>query len=336
MRKVAIIGAGQQGRSIAEALALQGEYGVSITDKDSAVLNKFSGLVNHENIKVFETSAQTVRDADIIILATPIDKFSSVLHEIAGHVKPGAIVTDVGSGKQKSIYEISQNLPDGAVYIPSHPIAGKAGVGPETGSADMYRNQSVVVIPQGPAKAEEQVVVQKMWGDMDARITPMSALAHDKLYGTISHFQHVIAFSQTLAGEDEKNSGSAEEDYQKAYNTLLDTTRIANASAPMWQAIFKDNKASIQEASNGFKARLEELKAALESETSDKLLGLIGQAHNFRQGIPEDRPREAIWSEFQDFSAEKKQTVMFRGKVCSTRLMRPARYRWQNGLQPPH
>lgn len=311
MKKVAIIGAGQQGRSLAEALAFAGKYSVSITDKDPGILERVSRLVDHENIHISETALGAVQDADIIILATPIDRFAGVLQEIQAHVKPGAILTDVGSGKQKSIFEISRNLPEGAVYVPSHPIAGKAGVGPETGSADLYKGQAVVVIPQGPAKAAEQVMIEQMWEGMGARITHMSALAHDRLYGTVSHFQHVIAFAQTLAGEDKAQSGQAEDDYKRAYNTLLDTTRISVASAPMWLAVFKDNKASIQQAAQGFKAQLSDLKTALASDNPDRLFRLIEESHNFRTGIPETRPRETVWSEVADFSDEKRQGLFF-------------------------
>lgn len=310
---------------MAEALALvRNEYGelkyqVSITDNNPETLAKFSALVAGENITVHASAVEAVQGADITVLATPIDRFSGVMQEIGSHMKPGAIVTDVGSAKVKSIEQIKDNLPNSAVYIPAHPIAGKAGVGPETGSADMYDGATVMVVRGGPRTVTQQVVVEQMWQDIGGKVTPMSAFEHDRLYGTISHFQHVLAFAMTLAGEDEARPGHADEDHMKSYNTMLDTTRISVASAPMWLAIFKDNKAAIQMAADGFKTRLAALKDSLEAHDPDQpgtLYDLLNDAHEFRTGIKQDRARETVQAEVADLQAEQLGTPHTRGAVA--------------------
>ena len=186
---------------MAQALALHGGYRVQGFDADENIRERFSSITtDNENIQIYDDMHAAVKNADIVILATPIDKFGSILQGLDGHIRDGAIVTDVGSGKQKSIEEINRNLPAGASYIPVHPLVGAAGVGPETGRADMYQDQPIIVVPGGAEK--EQAVIEQMWRDMGGRPEEMSAFAHDRLYGTISHFEHVIAFAEVLAGED--------------------------------------------------------------------------------------------------------------------------------------
>lgn len=303
-RKIAIIGTGQQGASIAKALSEAGGYEVSAYDANPDISKRFkaemAGFKNVTNHGQIETVAT---DADIIILATPIDKFGDVLDQLNGYAKDGVIVTDVGSGKQVSVKAMKEHALLGSKIIGAHGINGKDGIGPETSTADMYRNQSVVIVPNASAQ-DAQIEVEKMWKDMGGNITYMSPFTHDAFYGTISHFEHPLAFALTAVGQDTLMPNHASEDYKEAGNTVLDTTRISRASAPMWIAIFKDNNAAIQKAAQGFENKLTKLKQALQADSPDMLKSYLQKAHDFRSQIP-DRPRESVLAEAADIAEQK-------------------------------
>jgi len=114
------------------------------------------------------------------------------------------------------------------------------------------------------------------------------------------------------------------EDYKAGGNTLLDTTRIAQASIPMWQAIFRDNNGSILQAAQGFKTQIQTLKGALESNDRGALQNYLRKAHDFRSGIEEARPREAINGEVYDWArqsgAGEKEAINARPDSLATKF----------------
>ncbi len=299
MKNVAIIGTGQQGASIAQALSDAGEYEICTFERDEDSRAEFDILVSdRSNIKISNDIGSAVQNADIIVLATPMDHFGSVLNDISSDVKIGAIVTDIGSGKANAIEEIKCNLPENTIYIPAHPIAGKVNCGPNSSDPTMYKNATIVVIPQsGQAEVQSQKTIEKMWQDMGGNIAYMNAMTHDRLYGTISHFEHAAVFPLVAIGEKSKA------DYKKAGNYMLDITRIAGGvSADMWIPIFKDNNAAILLSAQGFVSQLNDLKAALNNNNPEDLEKLLSSAHEFRCNIPEARARENLYGEVYDIA----------------------------------
>ena len=294
--KVMVIGGGQQGASIARALN-GSEHDVGIFDQSNKALETFKTLENTESITIAHSIEDAVQDADLVILATPIDTFSSILKDNAAHFKTGAIISDIGSGKVKAIERIQSALPESLEYVPVHPINGKSKPGPENSDIDMYRNQTIVTVP-GHATEESYQRVAGIWEEMGGKVTEMDAETHDRLYGTISHFEHVVAFALTATLEDPNNPGHASKDFKNGGETLIATTRIAGGSADMWIPIFQDNKDAVLAAAGGFKEEISKLRAAL---TDGSLENKIRDAHEWRKDI-EDHDRESIKAEHADFS----------------------------------
>ena len=131
--KIAIIGSGQIGTSLALAMnEKMPETLVAAFDNDPAIAAELANVLKDSNaaaVTIAATLANAVREADIIILATPIDRFGDVLRDSRADLKQGAVITDVGSGKQKAIAQIMAALPHGTSYVPAHPANGKAGKG---------------------------------------------------------------------------------------------------------------------------------------------------------------------------------------------------------------
>lgn len=294
-----------QGASIAQALE-QSENGASIATYDISEQNRqdFQNVIGADSeIVIHDNIGAALENADIVMLATPIDTFGQILKDAGAHIMNGAIVTDVGSGKRKAIEEIQSALPKGASYVPAHPIVGKAQIGPKGSDANLFQGKTIVVVPENtPYDAQE--AIESLWKAAGAKIAHMNAETHDRLYGTISHFQHLVSFALMGAGED------AIEHYQKSGNTMLDITHFAQGKSPaMWIPIFQDNRDAVLAAGEGFMEQLSELKAALDANDHSSLQALVERAHAFRKAIPEDRKRESIAGEVQDIASEHRVSI---------------------------
>src|SRR5690349_6053368 len=119
--RIAILGAGLIGGSIARAACEAAAVGsVAVYDADASVRQRAHELGLGE---VRDTAAGAVLDADLVVLAVPVGAMASALTAAAPALKPGAIVSDVGSVKQAVIEAVQPLLPANVFLIPGHPIA---------------------------------------------------------------------------------------------------------------------------------------------------------------------------------------------------------------------
>ena len=88
-----------------------------------------------------------VAGADLVVLATPLSAYAEIAAQIAPALKPGAIVTDVGSVKQAVIRDVAPALPKGVHFVPGHPVAGTEHSGPEAGFAEMFDDRWCILTP---------------------------------------------------------------------------------------------------------------------------------------------------------------------------------------------
>src|SRR5262249_29390975 len=142
----------------------------------------------------FTTDPREIAGAGLVILSTPISQFGEAVKSVSPYLGGDTIVTDVGSAKQRSIETIRSALPQGAEYVPAHPLNGNAGSGPLTASDTMFDGKPVIVIPDQASKPAE-ASVKGFWESLGAKVTSMDAEKHDKLLGTMSHLEHAIMFS---------------------------------------------------------------------------------------------------------------------------------------------
>ncbi len=300
MSKVTIIGAGPQGTSLAFDFARQ-SYDVHVYDNNPDIRQEFlQQTTGRKNIHLYDDPNSAVKETDIVVLATPIDKFGVVLQDIGLTLKEGTIITDIGSAKVRAMQEIEDNLPQGCIYIGAHPIMGKAGVGPSSAEEGMYKDKTCVIVPAPEEFGRAQETVEKLWRDIGSEIAHMEAQDHDRLYGMISHFHHAVAFALTAMGEEPLLPGQATLDYSYGGNALLDITRISKSSVGMWVAIFIDNREFALEACQGFSKYLEFLKYNIEKNDLETLREGLGEAHRYARTIPEERKREGLLGEYFD------------------------------------
>ena len=138
-KRLALIGFGLIGGSIARAARAQGLVGEIVTtarsEKTRARVREL-GIVD----AVVESNVEAVKDADLVILCIPVGACGEVAREVAAELKPGAIISDVGSVKGAVVREMAPHLPAGVHFVPAHPVAGTEHSGPDSGFAELFVN----------------------------------------------------------------------------------------------------------------------------------------------------------------------------------------------------
>ncbi len=193
IQSVAIIGLGLLGGSI--GLAVQDRASDITTtgyDADADVRGKAAerGLVG----TVCTSASDAVAEADLVILCVPVGAMGSAAAEIAGHLKPGAIISDVGSSKQSVLEDLSAALP-GLTVIPAHPVAGTEQSGPEAGFATLFENRWCILTPPDGADEASVEALANFWRTLGSKIEIMDAEHHDLVLAVTSHIPHLIAYT---------------------------------------------------------------------------------------------------------------------------------------------
>ena len=153
--KVALLGIGLIGSSLAQAMRRAGLAAhIAGFARHHEALEKARSLGFADTLH--DTPAPAVRDANLVILATPVGAFGEIAKEIQSHLKPGAILSDVGSVKMAVIRDVSPFVPNGVHFIPAHPIAGTEQSGPDAGFAELFDGRWCILTP--PAGTDEASV----------------------------------------------------------------------------------------------------------------------------------------------------------------------------------
>ena len=190
---------------------------------------------------VTDDPAAAVVDADLVVLATPLSAYAAIARRIAPALKPGAIVTDVGSVKEQAIGDLRPVLPPGVHLVPGHPVAGTEHSGPESGFAEMFADRWCILTPlaDGDPAAVEKVTA--LWRLAKMRVVTMPAEHHDLVLAITSHLPHLIAYTivgtATALGDDLKSEVIA-----FSAGGFRDFTRIAASDPVMWRDIFIKNR----------------------------------------------------------------------------------------------
>ena len=193
-RRVALIGFGLIGGSIARAARAQGLASEIVTtarsEKTRARVLEL-GIVDH----VPETNAEAVKDADLVILCIPVGACGPVAQEIAPFLKAGAIVSDVGSVKGAIVREMAPHLPQNVHFVPAHPVAGTEHSGPDSGFAELFINRWCILTPPDGTDPTAVEALRAFWAGMGAKVEIMTPDHHDLVLAITSHLPHLIAYT---------------------------------------------------------------------------------------------------------------------------------------------
>ena len=281
--RVALIGLGLIASSMFWAMkrkGLAGEvtgYARSQATRDTA---RRIGLCD----RVCDTVLEAVEGADLVVLCVPVGAMGSVAAEIAGALKSGATVTDVGSVKRDVIENVGPVLPDNVHFIPAHPLAGTEHSGPESGFAELFDNKWCLLVPIEGTDPAAVATLRAFWEAMGANVDEMDADHHDLVLAVTSHAPHLIAYTMVGVADDLRRVTDSEVIKYSAAG-FRDFTRIAASDPTMWRDVFLTNKDATLEILGRFTEELFSLQRAIRTGDGDHLHDYFTRTRAIRRGI---------------------------------------------------
>jgi len=229
-------------------------------------------------------AAEAVQDADLVVLAVPVGAYADVAKAMAPALKPGAIVTDVGSVKESVVTELAALLPAHVSLVPGHPLAGTEHSGPEAGFADLFDGRWTILTPSEDADPKAVARIQNLWEAMGSSVDTMSAHHHDRVLAITSHLPHLIAF--TIVGTaDDLADDLKQEVIKYSASGFRDFTRIAASDPVMWRDVFLSNREAVLDILQRFNEDLTDLQRAVRRGDGHKLEELFSRTRAIRRGI---------------------------------------------------
>jgi cyclohexadieny/prephenate dehydrogenase len=281
--KIALIGIGLIGGSIALEARKRGlaKSIVAATRKPetAALANKLK-LVDHCGTD----PAQAVKDADLVIVCTPVGACGEAAKAIAPHLKPGCIVSDVGSVKQTVIADMAPHLPKTVHFVPAHPVAGTENSGPEAALLDLFQGRWTILTPLPDSDKAAVDKLEAFWKGLGSLVDRVDPGHHDRILAITSHLPHLIAYA--IVGTADDLGGHLNTEVLKyAAGGFRDFTRIAASDPTMWRDIFLNNREAVLEVIGRFQEDLFYLQRAIRWGEGDKLFELFTRTREIRRAL---------------------------------------------------
>jgi len=261
-QNIAILGIGLMGASLSLGLKKRGFSGriLGYARREQTRLQALESGVADD---VFADPAEAVREADIVVICVPIWTIAKLAEQIVPALKPGAVVTDVGSTKSELLKTMEPLFKDSAAhFIGSHPIAGSEKTGIEAGNPDLYEGRLTVVCP-----SEGALVISNLWKAVGSEVVEMSPEEHDAMLASTSHLPHMVAAALARSVADGDPSKKAD----FCGTGFKDTTRVASGSADMWVDIIDTNRAALEAELDRFHEELQGLIQILRNGNGDDI-----------------------------------------------------------------
>jgi len=282
--RVALIGLGLIASSMAHAMRANGLAAEIVGHAKSPETRAIARDLFCD--RVCDTAAEAVQGADLIVLAVPIGAMAAVAAEIAPHLKPGAVVTDVGSVKAAVVEAVAPHMPDGVQFIPGHPMAGTEYSGPRSGFATLFQNRWWLLTPNEATDPAALAKLRTLLEGIGAKVDTMDVAHHDLVVAVVSHTPHLIAY--TMVGvADHVRRVSESEIVQYSAAGFRDFTRIAASDPTMWRDVFLNNKDAVLDILGRFTEELFVLQRAIRMGDGDHLHAYFTRTRAIRRGIIE-------------------------------------------------
>jgi cyclohexadieny/prephenate dehydrogenase len=283
--RVALIGLGLIGSSLSHAVRRAG-LARSIAGNARTAQTRETALRLGLVDAVHATAAEAAREADLVVLCAPVGACRTLAREMAPALRPGAILTDVGSVKGAILRDVGPHVPAGVHFIPGHPIAGTEHSGPESGFAELFDGRWCVLTPSAGADPAAVDKLAAFWKACGSHVEIMDAEHHDMVLAITSHVPHLIAYNIVNTARHLERVTDTEV-IKFSAGGFRDFTRIAASDPVMWRDVFLNNKEAVLEMLGRFSEDLIALQRAIRFGESETLFRLFTEARATRRGIIE-------------------------------------------------
>jgi prephenate dehydrogenase len=282
IERLAIIGVGLIGGSLARALREMGEVGEIVgIGRGEANLKRAVelGVVD----RYTTDPCEGVRDADLVFLATPVCSIAATVERVAPFLAPGCVVTDGGSVKEGIVAPCEKLMPSGTHFVGGHPIAGTEHSGVEASFATLYQGKRCIITPTAYTDQDALAKVAQMWEIAGSEVIMMDVLKHDRVVAAISHLPHMVAYSLVNAVEGYDRFDESILKYSAG--GFRDFTRIASSDPAMWRDIALMNRDALLEMMDSFSRYFAELRSLVAQGDGEGMRRFFEESKNSRDGI---------------------------------------------------
>ena len=271
-----IIGLGLIGGSFALELKKRLQYTVVGIDKNPQHLQEALAL----GIISEAIDYPQIADADLVLVAVPVNRIAQVVHEVLDHVGENTLVMDVGSVKESICKEVAQH-PCRSQFVAAHPMAGTEYSGPQAALYDLFDGKVMALCEVEKSNWKLLDRALDISKALNMRVKMMSPTDHDLHTAYVSHLSHVSSFmlGKTVL-EIEKDEAQI---FDLASTGFASTVRLAKSHPQMWTPIFLENKTNVLKALTEYIKNLENFKHLLETDQSDAITQNIKEANYIRK-----------------------------------------------------
>ncbi|NTV29587.1 MAG: prephenate dehydrogenase/arogenate dehydrogenase family protein [Candidatus Omnitrophica bacterium] len=275
-RKVAILGTGLLGGSVALALKEKGlaERIVGTSRHESSLrLALEKNVIDEASTDV----GKAIQGADFVVLASPVQVILEHIEEISKHLRRGCLVTDVGSTKAVVVEAAERLFPPHVLFVGSHPLAGSDKSGVAHASAGLFNGALCLMTPTDKTNKVARDKVKHLWTTLGAEVKFIEPAKHDEALAFVSHLPHIVAFGLMRSIPDEFLPYGA--------SGLRDTTRVAGSSPKMWSDICLSNYRHVLKAIDESVKSLSDIRKAVVDRDEESLMNYLTQAKAKREAL---------------------------------------------------
>ena len=281
--KMTVIGVGLLGASLAKACKERG-----LVDEITGYGRNLENLVKARDLKIIDHCSgdlnAAVSNADLIVLCTPVSTIVPLMQNLILQVRPGTLITDVGSVKDPVVHGADKLVPEGIFFVGSHPIAGGENSGLEASTANLYQDAKCIVTPTEKTDKTALKKISALWKAIGMNVVSLSAEEHDFIFGAVSHLPHIIAYAlMNTLGDLKTPSNLKVTGFSGA--GLRDITRIASSDPVMWRDICLSNRNHSLNLISRFQNKLEEIRNTIENEDGQELEKEFVTANKYRLNV---------------------------------------------------
>tara|TARA_B100001123_G_scaffold249421_1_gene278418 strand:+ start:36 stop:899 length:864 start_codon:yes stop_codon:yes gene_type:complete len=282
-KKITIIGVGLLGASLAKACRrynLVEEISGFGRNRENLDKAKSLGAIDH----CAKDLPEAVKDADLVVLCTPVSKIVPLIEGLLPHLKQGVVITDVGSVKGSLVHQLDNLMPEGIFFVGSHPIAGGEKSGLEGSREDLYLNEKCILTPTSKTNTYALGKVGALWQAVGMETLTLDADEHDFVFGAVSHLPHIVAYAlMNTLGALRTNKDHDVTAYSGA--GLKDITRIASSDPVMWRDICLSNQTNSLDLIDHFQKTLNDLRSMIEKNDGKALEEAFLVANKYRMKV---------------------------------------------------
>jgi prephenate dehydrogenase len=278
MKRIAILGPGLLGGSIALKLRELGGHHVALWARREAAVAEIRARACADEAST--DLRAIVRDADLIVLCVPVEAMAGLARDLAPELKPGAIVTDVGSVKAVVVSELGGIFAGQARFVGSHPMAGTEETGLAAAQPGLFAGRVCIVTPDALGDDQAVVSVSAFWTSLGCRVVQLAPQEHDECVALVSHLPHLVAGTliRTVAAQNPHAFAVVGPGFR-------DTTRVSSGPPDLWVGILRENAEPVCAALDAMIAKLRDLRQTLAPFSESAVRAALAEAKQTRDQI---------------------------------------------------